>query len=287
LDIAQGVVVVHWFKDTELAFSFGLINTTSFLAISLNDFLVPVILDVSGSVFMTLLIGFFLCVLSFGSSLVLMSIDKQQKKQDAGKGIGFSDIWNISRKFWVLLGSFILIQGSVYCFSYITSGYFQVRFGYDTMQAGKIMSIVFGTCAFFSPFVACIVGNMNRAFTFITGSALVIALCQFAFAIMPNDFQPILPIFYLFFIGMAYSFYSSLFWTVLPDIVGKQIIGTAFGIAYSAISLGCTVFPVIVGAIFQKVADTENEADAYVCVNVLLGFLGVFSGLAGFLLIKI
>ena len=91
-----------------------------------------------------------------------------------------------------------------------------------------------------------------------------IFVSQIAFALTPDSFHPICPILYLVIIGLGYSVYMTIYWTCIPYIVKNKVVGSAFGINFAAINIGCFIFPIVNGVIL----DNTNRLGGYFWVNI-------------------
>lgn len=76
-------------------------------------------------------------------------------------------------------------------------------------------------------------------------------------------------------IGVAFSLYTIVIWTPIPDVVEQGKVGTAYGVLMSALSLGLAIGPINVGQLRDYTGD-------YFLVSIYFtafGLLGVVSGI--------
>lgn len=295
LELAQTIILVNWFTGRELSMSIGLGNSISFLGLMMNQNLQPIIAEHT-SVSFAIWVGFFLCTIFFFTSIFVVKLDKKKDNllYDNGKTeqtgtknekFKFSDIKKLTTIYWLIIFNYLSTASVVYCFSNITSGYFQIRFGYDFVKSGNIMSAVFGVCAFLSPFIGFIVDRVGRRLTLVLISCSLIMIAHILFIITPDASEPIYPIFYLILIGLAYSVHSTALWSALPFTVDEKVLGTAYGSSYSLANIGFFTVPLIIGTLQEK----TKTMHGYFWVGIffiLLAFTGMCTGLALLILDK-
>ncbi|OMJ66286.1 hypothetical protein SteCoe_36920 [Stentor coeruleus] len=289
LELAQTIILVNWFTGKELSMSIGLGNSISFLGIMMNQNLQPIIADHT-SVSFAIWVGFILCTIFFFTSIFIVKLDKKkddsifgnEKPENAENGnekFTFRDIKKLTASYWLIIFNYLSTASVVYCFSNITSGYFQIRFGYDPMKSGNIMSAVFGVCAFLSPFIGFIVDRIGRRLILVIVSCFFIMIAHILFIVTPDSSEPIYPIFYLILIGLAYSVHSTALWSALPFTVDEKVLGTAYGSSYSLSNIGFFTVPLIIGTLQEN----TKTMHGYFWVGIffiLLAFTGVCTGLA-------
>ncbi|OMJ89248.1 hypothetical protein SteCoe_8636 [Stentor coeruleus] len=292
LELAQSIIIINWFTGRELSMSIGLNNSICFLGITSNQNLEPIIAEKT-SVAFTIWVGFLLCIVFFCSSILVVRIDKKKdhllkdsEKNEAveSEKFKFRDIKKLTINYWLVIINYLATASVVYCFSNITSGYFQIRFGYDEVHAGNIMSAVFGVCALLSPIIGYIVDKIGKRLIMIVVADFFIMSAHILFILTPDGSEPIHPIFYLIFIGLAYSVHSTALWSALPFTVEEKILGTAYGGSYSLANIGFFIVPLIVGSLQET-----KTMHGYFWVGIffiILAFIGICTGLALLILDK-
>lgn len=292
LELAQSIIIVNWFTGKELSMSIGLSNSICFLGITSNQNLEPIIAEKT-SVAFTIWVGFFLCIAFFCTSIFVVKIDKKKdrllKDSESNETIEsekfkLRDVKKLTINYWLVIINYLATASVVYCFSNITSGYFQIRFGYDEVHAGNIMSAVFGVCALLSPIIGIIVDRIGKRLTMIVVADFVIMSTHILFILTPDGSEPIHPIFYLIFIGLAYSVHSTALWSALPFTIEEKILGTAYGGSYSIVNCGFFIVPLAIGSLQET-----KTMHGYFWVGIfliILAFIGICTGLALLILDK-
>ena len=76
------------------------------------------------------------------------------------------------------------------------------------------------------------------------------------FALLPNKVDSITPaIVGYIIIGASYCFFGTASWPMIPYVVEPEVVGTAYGIAFSCENMGSIFGPIIVGAISDAYMD--------------------------------
>ena len=71
-------------------------------------------------------------------------------------------------------------------------------------------------------------------------------------------------------IGASYCFFGSASWPMIPYVVEDQMVGTAYGLAFTCENLGCIFGPIVVGWISDKNKIADDRID-YFWINIFLG----------------
>lgn len=288
LDIAQNIIIISWFTGKELSMAFGLNSAMALFGSSLNDNLEPFIVEKT-NLNTGMLICFLACCISFLDTFFLNSLDGKRNKILGIKGkaevpecerFRLKDVKEFSLLFWILLLNCVVIDASVYCFWYITSGFYQDRFGYNKVQSSSIMSIVFLVPMVCCPIIGIITDKYGKRTILLIIAALFLALFNLACMFTSDSYRPILPIFYLGLLGLGYSIHSTVFWSGLSYAVESKLLGTAYGITYSVSNMGLVIVPIFTGYL----QDATTEENGYYWVNVTLGTLAMIGALTGTLI---
>jgi hypothetical protein len=120
-----------------------------------NDNLSPVLYDWKG-IDGAMWFGFAVCVMSLVSCLLLIIIDKRTVKQleannsaqnmpeaQADAPVECSDILGLSKLYWLITFSCVIVYGAVLPFNGVVAGILSDRFGVSNERSGTLMSIPF------------------------------------------------------------------------------------------------------------------------------------------------
>lgn len=171
-----------------------------------------------------------------------------------------------------------MIYVDISCFNNIASNYFQERFGYNSIEAGSIISITYIVAALLCPVFGLLVDKFGRRVDFILFSAFIVTFVHVSFLLTPETTRPIYPIFYMVFLGLGYSIYASVIWASIPYLISAKSAGTAFGVAVAIQNFGLFTGPLLVGHIQENT--TKDSGYYWVSFTfVMVGILGI--GTAG------
>uniref|UniRef100_K3WG67 Lysosomal dipeptide transporter MFSD1 n=1 Tax=Globisporangium ultimum (strain ATCC 200006 / CBS 805.95 / DAOM BR144) TaxID=431595 RepID=K3WG67_GLOUD len=143
LSVAQGALVVEWFKNEELAFAMGLNLSISRLGSVINNELSPMVAQ-AANVSAALWIGVLMCLISSASALIIVWIEIRvkhakslQSKTEFGgdaqdddfvpESIKLSDVKDFRASFWMLVISSIVLYGCIIPFNSIASSLLMER----------------------------------------------------------------------------------------------------------------------------------------------------------------
>lgn len=286
LDLAQSIIVIGWFSGKELSMAFGLNSIMSLLGSVLNDSTEPILYAKTNSVSLGLWIGFIICFVSLTPAFFLVKIDKKRDTMMGTKEksqlpdrerFKFQDLQNLNYMFWILVFNNICIESSVFCFTYIASGYFQQRFSYTSIESGRIMSTTFFTAAFLTPLFGIVSDKIGKRAHFLIISGIFITVFHGLFIITPDVQRPLYPFSYFILLGLGYSIYATVFWASVAYVVDSKIVGTAYGIAYSISNIALVIFPLVAG----YVQELTIKDYGYLWVSILLASMGLIGIVTG------
>ena len=272
LELAQTIILIKWFTGKELSMTFGLTSMFSLLGSVANDNLEPLISEHFG-LGTALFVSLVLCLGSLLGTMFVINIDKSRElltHAPIGSGFRLRDLWGLDSVFLLLMANVVCMGSSIYCFSYIASGFLQDRFGYSAIEAGSLMSISFFVSAFLSPFVGVLADKWGkRAGMMVLANGLVLGFQVFWMGV--GDGIGTWGVVVAFVeLGVAFAIYVTVFWSSLACVVSESVAGTALGLVYSVENVALVVVPVVIGFIQEN---TQRDK-GYFWVN---GFLGVVS----------
>ena len=291
LDITENIFIIKWFTGKELSMGIGAKLSSTLFSMVLCFLTQPTIVKLTNSVEFAIWVGFIFCLMSVASICFLLRIDR---KRDALLGIDasveipeeekfkFSDIKKFRLIYWLLLVDVILVECCIFCFGNISSKYIQERFGYNSVEAGAIISIPVVLGAISSPLIGVTVDKIGKRVLMLIAAAVVITACQLFLLITPDSHKPIAPTFYLCIFGLGNSLFNSVFWGALSYVVDKKILGTANGCIYSLRSMALVITPIVMGYLI----DNTEKYHGYFWVSFFLGSLsglGIVNGIIIFI----
>ena len=197
---------------------------------------------------------------------------KIKKDKNKSKKFKIQDLKTFTVVFWLLLTFYISLSASVSCFLYVASGFYQDRFGYNSIQSGSIRSMFYLLSAIFCPIFGWMADKFGKRLKMLMASAIVTAIFHVCCMLCSDSYHPLAPIFYLSMLALGYSIYTAVFWASIPNIVNENLIGTAFGLALALSNIGLVVFPIIVGHII----DYSTKDQGYFWASFTLTILACF-----------
>lgn len=285
LELAQTIIVIKWFTGKELSMTFGLTSMFALLGSVANDNIEPTIAEHYG-LNTALFISFIVCAFSLLVTLIVIRIDKTLVLSNyASESSRFSlrYLRSLDLVFFLLMANTICMGCSIYCFSYVASGFLQDRFGFSAVVAGSIMSISFFVSAFLSPFVGIFADKYGRRTEMMILANGLVLMFQ-CFWMWCGDGIGIGLIIAAFVeLGFAFAIYVTVFWSCISFVVKKDIVGTAYGLAYSVENLALSIIPVGIGL----VQENTHKDKGYFWVNAVLAMLSVFGFIAATLVYQI
>ena len=281
------ICIIKWFTGKELSMGIGAKVSSGLLSMVLCFLTQPTIVKLSHSLELSIWIGFGCSLISVISICLLIRIDS---KRDMLLGIHtqgiipeekkfkFADIKKFKLIYWLLLIEAVLIECSISCFANIGSKYNQERFGYNSVEAGAILSIPVILGAIASPFIGMTVDKIGKRVLMLIIAAILVATCQMLLLITPDSHKPTAPTLYICLAGLGNSLFSSVFWAALSLVVDRKALGTANGCIHSFRNMAVVVAPMVVGYLVDH---TERD-HGYFWVSfflALLSGLGVVNGI--------
>lgn len=169
MSVAQSAIVTAWFKGGELSFAFGINLSVARVGSAING---PVTgaLNTSDGVGFALLVGFFICVFSFCTALVLIAIDAYAAKKD-GVTVALSeedkfkcsDLKHFnSAPFWLVCASCIIIYMVIFPYIGNSDEMLVKRFGFPKKQADAFYATPYYISAVASPILGIIIDKVGR-----------------------------------------------------------------------------------------------------------------------------
>ena len=256
LNVVQINAVSDWFTKNDRSMAVAVIFMVRRLTTALNDNITPNIVE-STSLTFGLWLGFFVCVLSFCVAFVLKYIEHHKNRilqnseeivEPQEQRFRFSEARHFGISFWLLAGFCGIMETVVFGFNNVASKYFQTRFGYNTVDAGRIISITFLISGVCCPITGMMLDSFGRRIYYILVSAILLFLAHTLLLVTPDSTKPAAPVGYMVLLGLGFSISSTVIFSSISYLVGRGS-GTAFGINQSILNTMFAIAPVFVGYI--------------------------------------
>ena len=283
LAVSENYSIMSWFSGKELSMAIGALISVGRLGSAANDNTEPAIVTSSGSLALGLWIGFGLCAVSVLSATLQNVLDKRKDRilgiserahLPASEKFKCRDIKFFGLSYWLLSINCLLVYADVFCFNNIASNYFQERFKYNSIEAGRIISITYLVGAIMCPVFGRVVDKVGRRVDFMVFSNITVTVVHVCFLVTPESHRPVYPIFYMALLGLGHSIYASVIWASITYLVTEKVTGTAFGMTTAIQNFGLCIVPLLVGLI-QENAPKGKGFFGVSFFFVIIGVLGI------------
>jgi len=299
LVVAQSSILARWFKNKELALSFGIALTVSRLG-TLFAFNTGELISSAFGGFRYALFGAVLfCFLSLISNLVYIVMDRRGEKalalrdESIQEKIVFKDIKEFKPSFWYVTMLCLTFYSAIFPFTALSVDFFVDKWGiartaeaqgsflfqvlnnffHMFSTAGGISSIIIFASMILAPFAGSLVDRIGRRATLMIIGSLIMIPSHLAMGL--TNVYPVLPMIAL---GAAFVLVPAAMWPSVPLIVRKERVGTAFGLMTAIQNIGLALFPFLNGVL-------RDITNTYASSMIMFSCLGL-SGLIFALLLK-
>jgi len=290
LTVAQNSICARWFRDRELAMSFGVTIAISRLG-TLFSFNTESLIAGRFGWHSALWAAAGFCVLSLVANLVYCWMDKHGEKSlnltegGGGDKIVLADIRRFGAQYWYVICLCFAFYSAIFPFTALSTDFFHEKWGLPltTDAGGSFLCAVFsdflhmfstapGTSSiiiFASMMLAPFAGGMvdrfgGRSRLMILGSLLMIP-CYLLLGF--THIPPYIPMLLL---GAAFVLVPAAMWPSVPLVVEKDRVGTAFGLMTMLQNIGLALFPWLNG----RLRDMTHDYRASMLMFAGLGLVG-------------
>ena len=274
--VCQSTFVSKWFMEKELSLALGVVLCVCWIGSAISGYTIPPIAEATSLGF-ALNVGVMSCGFSFIIAIILIIFDKKASEIDKKNGHVYiqenerfhcKDIRDMSLIYWIIVINCIFTYSGMIFYN-ISNEFFQKRYGFTQIEAGRIGSNASVVSIIFAPIFGYIWDKYGHriSFTIISTSALTIS--HILFLTIPAskaDNKTYLGIIPVGLMGLASSIYAAVLFPMIPLVVKPKILGSSYGLWSSLMNLGLALGPIMVGALtFPHL----NE-NTYFWVNVSL-----------------
>ena len=171
-------------------------------------------------------------------------------------------------------------------FYIISNDFFTVRYGFDQIESGVLLSKVYLASILIGPIFGLISDYIGHRVTFSIVSASIIALSWFMLILIPSsttENRSYLGVVPLFLMKVASSILISVVYPAISYIVKPQVCGSAYGVFSSLLNATLAFGPYIIAYFtFQ-----EDKESTYFWVWFILGFVSLIGALWSLYLLQI
>jgi len=270
LIVAQSAMLSRWFKNKELALSFGLTLTVSrfgsLFALNTGELFTSYF----KSYRYALLVAVAACGISLLGNLIYIVMDRRGehvlhlKEENAGDKIVLKDIKEFKPTFWYVTFLCLTFYSAIFPFTNLSTDFFVDKWGIAKVAqasggflhqvfnnffhmfstAGGMTSLIIFASMILAPFAGHLVDRIGkRASLMIIGSLIMIP------SHLVMGVTRLYPVYPMIALGAAFVLVPAAMWPSIPLIVRKERVGTAFGLMTAIQNIGMAIFPVLNGVL--------------------------------------
>jgi MFS family permease len=273
LIVAQSAILARWFRNKELALSFGIALTVSRLGSLFAFNTGELFTKMYGTYRAALLVAFAACGVSLLANLVYIAMDRRGapllglKDAAGGDKIVLRDIKAFKPSFWYVTFLCLTFYAAIFPFTNLSTDFFVDKWGIARVAstgggflnqvfnnfihmfgtAGGISSIIIFASMILAPFAGRLVDRIGRRATLMIYGSLILIPCHLMMGL--TRISPVYPMIAL---GFAFVLVPAALWPSIPLIVKKDRVGTAFGLMTAIQNIGMALFPLLSGLLRDK-----------------------------------
>jgi MFS family permease len=298
LVVAQSAMLARWFKNKELALSFGISLTVSRIGSLFAFNTGELITSYFGTFRAALLTAVAACALSLIGNLVYIFMDRRGEKalklksESAGDKIVFADIKQFKASFWYVTFLCFTFYSAVFPFTNLSTDMFVDKWGIARTAAGEgsflakvfssffhmfgtaggITSIIIFASMIFAPFGGRLVDRIGKRASLMVWGSLILIPCHLLMGV-----TRIYPAWPMAALGVAFVLVPAALWPSVPLLVRKERVGTAFGLMTAIQNIGLGGFSLLNGIL-------RDATKSYTASSIMFASLGILGLTFAFLL---
>ncbi|MBC7363670.1 MAG: MFS transporter [Candidatus Aminicenantes bacterium] len=296
LIVAQSAMLARWFRDKELAFSFGATLTVSRLGSLFAFNTGELISRYFGGFRFALLAAVLACAISLLGNILYVIFDRrgekflQLKSEEVQEKIRFRDLKEFKPTFWYITGLCFTFYSAIFPFTALSTDFFVDKWGiartaestggflaqvfnnflHMFSTAGGISSIIIFASMVFAPFAGSLVDKIGKRATMMVFGSLIIVPAHLLMGL-----TYVYPVYPMIALGLAFVLVPAAMWPSVPLVVREERTGTAFGLMTAIQNIGLGLFPLLNGFLRDKTSSYTASSIMF----ATLGFLGLFFAL--------
>ena len=263
LTIARFKIICRWFIYNQLGLALGLSLCFLKLGSITNNILTPIIYEWKKNIWFPTMIGALFCLISWLCGLIVIYMDHKLDRQEKilissqdntiqpQNNFKCSNIKQIDFLAWIYMISGSIIYSAFNCFSNNSNEYLELRFGYNNITAGKLITIIFIISFCLNFFTGIYIDTFGQRDYLATFSAAML-ICSFTLFITFSEnelgYLCIIP---LVLMGSFLGVFVVAKYSILSCLVRKELLGTLMGIMNSITNL----IGIVVSLFFAEIVD--------------------------------
>jgi MFS family permease len=296
LIVAQSAILARWFKNKELALSFGITLTVSRFGSLFAFNTGELFTSYFGSYRSALLVAVAACGISLLGNLIYIVMDRRGehvlhlKDESGGDKIVLRDIKEFKPTFWYVTFLCVTFYSAIFPFTSLSTDFFVDKWGIAKVAqagggflhqvfnnflhmfstAGGISSIIIFASMVLAPFAGQLVDRIGKRATLMIIGSLIMIPSHLIMGV--TRLYPVYPMIAL---GAAFVLVPAAMWPSVPLIVRKERVGTAFGLMTAIQNIGMALFPYLNG----RLRDLTHTYTSSMLMFASLGFFGLIFAL--------
>lgn len=299
LIIAQSAILARWFKNKELAFSFGITLTVSRLGTLFAFNTGELITSHFGSFRYALFVAVIACAISIVGNIFYIIMDRRGefalklKDEKVEEKIVLKDIKEFKPTFWYVTMLCVTFYSAIFPFTALSTDFFADKWNIARVSdvsggflnqifsnflhlfstAGGVTSIIIFASMILAPFAGRLVDKVGKRATMMIVGSLIMIPSHLIMGV-----TKIYPAYPMIILGASFVLVPAAMWPSIPLIVRKERVGTAFGLMTAIQNIGLALFPLLNGLL-------RDITQAYTSSMIMFSSLGFF-GLIFAILLK-
>lgn len=286
LQIAQTTIVVKWVDEKEVGFVIALQTAVSKIGGLVNSPVTPKLYDDSNGFFLPVFVGLMVCAISYLAAFFVCLFDKRYEfllnngdSVSNERRILIGEIRKFDIRFWLITLETFLIVGSYFSFTSNENHILRSLFKLPSETAGLMLISVYILGTILPPFFGFLSDLYGKKALTIVFFIICFILAVLLLEFIPSDSGLFLILIPLLLHGIFLGGFFTIIWISVPVLVGREVLGTAYGVFSSIYNLNQTVSPLIFGAIEDR---TKSK---YFWGLIFVIFQGIFSLFVGVLVV--
>lgn len=299
LIIAQSAILARWFKNKELAFSFGITLTVSRLGTLFAFNTGELITSHFGSFRYALFVAVIACAISIVGNIFYIIMDRRGefalklKDEKVEEKIVLKDIKEFKPTFWYVTMLCVTFYSAIFPFTALSTDFFVDKWNIARVSdvsggflnqifsnflhlfstAGGVTSIIIFASMILAPFAGRLVDKVGKRATMMIVGSLIMIPSHLIMGV-----TKIYPAYPMIILGASFVLVPAAMWPSIPLIVRKERVGTAFGLMTAIQNIGLALFPLLNGLL-------RDITQTYTSSMIMFSSLGFF-GLIFAILLK-
>jgi MFS family permease len=299
LIIAQSAILARWFKNKELAFSFGVTLTVSRLGTLFAFNTGELITSHFGNFRYALFVAVIACAISIVGNIFYIIMDRRGefalklKDKRVEEKIVLKDIKEFKPTFWYVTLLCVTFYSAIFPFTALSTDFFADKWDIARVSdvsggflnqifsnfmhlfstAGGVTSIIIFASMILAPFAGRLVDKVGKRATMMIIGSLIMIPSHLIMGV-----TKIYPAYPMIALGASFVLVPAAMWPSIPLIVRKERVGTAFGLMTAIQNIGLALFPLLNGLL-------RDITQTYTSSMIMFSSLGFF-GLIFAILLK-